>query len=232
MEVFAGLALGFFGSLHCIGMCGPIALALPTQSKSKFGFYSGRILYNLGRVITYSFMGLFAGLIGKQINIAGFQQFVSIALGVIILFSVLLPTGIKNYFIKIKPVQLATKIIQSSIGKLFSRGSQKSLLLIGVLNGFLPCGFVYMALAGALALGNVENSILFMALFGLGTIPAMFTVSILTNLFGNNFRRKINRLIPVFATLLAVIFILRGLNLGIPFISPKLDNVTHMNHAN
>ena len=232
MEVFAGLALGFFGSLHCIGMCGPIALALPVQSKSRFSFYSGRILYNLGRVITYSLMGFIIGLIGQRINLSRYQQIVSIALGIIILLSILLPSSIKNYFIKLKLIQSVTKYIQSSIGTLFGRGNQSSLLSIGILNGFLPCGFVYMALAGALALGNVDKSILFMALFGLGTIPAMFTVSILTNLFGNNFRRKINRLIPIFAVLLAIIFILRGLNLGIPFISPKLDNATQMNHAN
>lgn len=226
MEVLSGLALGFLGSLHCIGMCGPIALALPSQSKSKFTFYSGRILYNLGRVLTYSIMGLIIGLIGQKINLAGYQQIVSIALGVVILIAVLLPAHIKNYFIKLKPVQLMTKRLQSSIGVLFRKGSQSSLFGIGVLNGFLPCGFVYVALAGAVALGNIDKSILFMALFGIGTIPAMFSASIVTNLLGQNIRKKIHRAIPVFASVLAVIFILRGLNLGIPYLSPKLKTST------
>jgi len=226
MEVLSGLALGFLGSLHCIGMCGPIAFALPSQSKSKFTFYSGRILYNLGRVLTYSIMGLIIGLIGQKINLAGYQQIVSIALGVVILIAVLLPAHIKNYFIKLKPVQSMTKRLQSSIGVLFRKGSQSSLFGIGVLNGFLPCGFVYVALAGAVALGNIDKSILFMALFGIGTIPAMFSASIVTNLFGQNFRKKVNHAIPVFAAVLAVIFILRGLNLGIPYLSPKLKTST------
>ena len=226
MEVLYGLALGFLGSLHCIGMCGPIAFALPSQSKSKFTFYSGRILYNLGRVLTYSIMGLIIGLIGQKINLAGYQQIVSIALGVVILIAVLLPAHIKNYFIKLKPVQSMTKRLQSSIGVLFRKGSQSSLFGIGVLNGFLPCGFVYVALAGAVALGNIDKSILFMALFGIGTIPAMFSASIVTNLFGQNFRKKVNHAIPVFAAVLAVIFILRGLNLGIPYLSPKLKTST------
>jgi sulfite exporter TauE/SafE len=229
MEALSGLALGFLGSLHCIGMCGPIALALPSQSKSKLSFYSGRILYNLGRVVTYSIMGLVIGLIGQKINLAGYQQIVSIVLGVVILVIVLLPSRIKNYFIQLKPVQIITKKLQSSIGVLFRKGSQSSLFSIGILNGFLPCGFVYVALAGAVAMGNVEKSILFMVLFGIGTIPAMFSASIVTNLFGQNFRKKIHRAIPVFASVLAVIFILRGLNLGIPYLSPKMKTVTQVN---
>jgi sulfite exporter TauE/SafE len=229
MEALSGLALGFLGSLHCIGMCGPIALALPSQSKSKLTFYSGRILYNLGRVVTYSIMGLVIGLIGQSINLAGYQQIVSVVLGVVILLTVLLPVRIKNYFIKLKPIQFVTKVLQSSIGVLFRIGSKSSLFAIGALNGFLPCGFVYVALAGAVALGDVEKSILFMALFGLGTAPAMFSASVVTNLFGQNFRKKIHRAIPVFASVLAVIFILRGLNLGIPYLSPKMKTVTQVN---
>jgi hypothetical protein len=229
MEILSGLALGFLGSLHCIGMCGPIALALPSQSKSKFSFYSGRILYNLGRVLTYSIMGLIIGLIGQKINLGEYQQIVSITLGVVILIAVLLPANIKKYFITLKPIQSVTKLLQSSIGVLFRKGSQSSLFGIGVLNGFLPCGFVYVELAGAVALSNVEKSILFMALFGIGTIPAMFSASIVTNLFGQDFRKRIHRAIPVFAAVLAVIFILRGLNLGIPYLSPKLKTVTHVN---
>ncbi len=232
MEILSGLALGFFGSLHCIGMCGPIALALPSQSKSKLGFYSGRMLYNLGRVITYSIMGLIIGLIGQKINLAGYQQIVSIVLGVVILITVLLPSRVKNYFIQLKPVRLITKALQSSIGVLFRNGSQTSLLGIGVLNGFLPCGFVYVALAGAVALGNVEKSIFFMALFGIGTIPAMFSASVITTLFGQNFRQKVHRAIPAFAAVLAIIFILRGLNLGIPYLSPKLKTITPAEQVN
>lgn len=231
MEVLSGLALGFLGSMHCIGMCGPIALALPSQSKSKLSFYSGRILYNLGRVITYTTMGLILGLIGQKINLAGYQQILSITLGAIILIIVLLPSHYKNILSSLSFVRTIIKVLQSSIGLLFRKGSQSSLFAIGVLNGFLPCGFVYVALAGAVALGNVEKSILFMALFGIGTIPAMFSASVVTNLFGQNFRMKINRTIPVFAAVLAVIFILRGLNLGIPYLSPKLKTVTQVNPA-
>lgn len=231
MEDLSGLALGFLGSLHCIGMCGPIALALPSKSNSKLNFYLGRILYNIGRVITYSLLGLAIGLIGQSINIAGYQQIVSILLGLVILIALLLPARIKGYFIQLKPIQLKpiqliTKKLQFAIGLLFKNGSKRSLLIIGILNGFLPCGFVYVALAGAAAIGNIQKSILFMALFGIGTIPAMFSTSIVIKIFGQNFRSKVHRAIPVFASVLAIIFILRGLNLGIPYLSPKLKSIT------
>ncbi len=232
MEALSGLALGFLGSLHCIGMCGPIALALPSQGSSKFEFYFGRILYNLGRVVTYSIMGLLIGLIGQKINIAGYQQLVSIMLGTLILIAVLLPAKIKSYFTQLTFIKFITKKLQSSIGVLFKKSNKSSLFAIGILNGFLPCGFVYVALAGAVALGNVENSILFMVLFGIGTIPAMFSASIVTSLFGINFRRKIYRAMPIFASVLAVVFILRGLNLGIPYLSPKLKTITPIHQIN
>lgn len=232
MEVFSGLALGFLGSLHCIGMCGPIALALPSQGSSKLAFYFGRILYNLGRVVTYSIMGLLIGLVGQKINLAGYQQIVSIILGGLILIAVLLPAKIKNYFTQLAFIKFITKKLQSSIGALLRKSNTSSLFAIGVLNGFLPCGFVYVALAGAVALGDPEKSILFMALFGMGTIPAMFSASIVTSLFGQNFRRKIYRAVPIFASVLAVVFILRGLNLGIPYLSPKLKTITPTHQIN
>lgn len=232
MEAFSGLALGFLGSLHCIGMCGPIALALPSQGSSTFAFYFGRILYNLGRVVTYSIMGLLIGLLGQKINIAGYQQFASIILGALILIAVLLPAKIKTYFTQLAFIKFITKKLQSSIGALFRKSNTSSLFAIGVLNGFLPCGFVYVALAGAVALGNPEKSVLFMTLFGIGTIPAMFSASIVTSLFGQNLRRKIYRAIPIFASVLAVVFILRGLNLGIPYLSPKLKTITPAHQIN
>lgn len=232
MEVLSGLALGFFGSMHCIGMCGPIALALPSYSKSKLSFYFGRMLYNLGRVITYLIMGLIIGLIGQKINLSGYQQILSVSLGIVILITVLLPSRVKNYFIQLKPVHFITQKLQFSIGALFKQGNSISLLTIGILNGFLPCGFVYVALAGAAALGNIEKSILFMALFGIGTIPAMFSTSVVTKLFSQKIRKKIHRAIPVFASVLAVVFILRGLNLGIPYLSPKLKNLTPLEKVN
>ena len=85
MWLFSAFLVGFLGSFHCVGMCGPIALALPLEKKSNWSFFSGRLLYNGGRVLTYSVLGLLVGIIGHTIAMAGFQKVLSIATGILIL---------------------------------------------------------------------------------------------------------------------------------------------------
>jgi len=224
--IFSALAVGFFGSAHCIGMCGPIAIALPVPNSGTFNFIAGRILYNIGRIFTYSFLGALFGLLGSRIVIAGFQQFITIFLGVIILLVVLIPFKYKAKVTQHKLVQKITLPIKSGIGELFKQGTIPSMFLIGVLNGFLPCGLVYIAIAGAIASGDAVSGMLYMTLFGLGTFPAMFAATIFGKFINLNIRRKLTKAVPVFAIVLAVLFILRGMALGIPYISPKISAQT------
>lgn len=226
MELIAGLVIGFLGSFHCIGMCGPIALALPVPKTSNLSFIAGRILYNAGRVLTYSVMGAVFGLLGGRIIFSGFQQALSITLGIIILISVFLPFKYKQKIISLNFIQKINQPLKREIGILFKQATFSSMFLIGLLNGFLPCGFVYIGLAGATAAGDAVSGGAFMFLFGLGTFPAMFAASVLGKFVSLNVRQKIRKLTPVFAIVLAVIFILRGMNLGIPFVSPKLNSQT------
>ncbi len=226
MELLAGLVIGFLGSFHCIGMCGPIALALPVPKTSNLSFIAGRILYNAGRALTYSVMGAVFGLLGGRIIFSGFQQGLSITLGVIILVSVFLPSKYKRKIISLSIIQKINQPLKREIGILFKQATFSSMFLIGLLNGFLPCGFVYIGLTGATATGNAVSGGAFMFLFGLGTFPAMFAASVLGKFISLNVRQKIRKLTPVFAVILAVIFILRGMNLGIPFVSPKLNSNT------
>ena len=226
MELLAGLVIGFLGSFHCIGMCGPIALALPIPKSSNLSFITGRILYNVGRALTYSVMGAVFGLLGGRIIFSGLQQALSITLGLIILFTIFLPSKYKQKFISLSFIQKINRPIRREIGILFNQATFSSMFLIGLLNGFLPCGFVYIGLAGATASGDAVSGGAFMFLFGLGTFPAMFAASVFGKFISLNVRQKIRRLTPVFAILLAVIFILRGMNLGIPFVSPKLNSQT------
>lgn len=222
MELWTAFVIGLLGSFHCIGMCGPIVLALPPGEQGNIFFVSGRLLYNVGRVFTYALLGAVFGLLGSGISVAGLQQWASISLGVVILLVVLLPSKYKQVFIDTLQFSLLTSRLKNYFGKLFKKSSQGSLLLIGIVNGFLPCGFVYIGIAGAIATGSFINGILYMALFGAGTIPIMFSVSIAGNFISLKLRKKISRLIPVLALILAIIFILRGLNLGVPYLSPKL----------
>jgi sulfite exporter TauE/SafE len=227
-EILAAFFIGFFGSLHCIGMCGPIAIALPVPNSSNISFVTGRMLYNLGRVVSYSLLGAVFGLLGGRIALAGAQQFVSIALGVIIIVAVLLPQKHKNFFIQHSITQKVVQPIKSNIGVLFKKDNFSAMFLIGILNGFLPCGFVYIGLAGAIASGDAISGIAVMILFGLGTVPAMFAASVFGKFINLGIRTKLRKATPYLAIVLAVIFIMRGMNLGIPYLSPKLteQNVT------
>lgn len=226
MEVWTGFLVGLLGSFHCVGMCGPIALALPVFGESKFNLIIGRLLYNLGRIITYSVMGFLFGLLGNRVILFGLQQNLSITLGILILFYVLTPKKLKAKLSELTIYKSITNFIKTNFAKLISKKSHNSLFTIGLLNGLLPCGFVYVGIAGAISTGDSINGAVYMCLFGLGTTPIMFLTSMIGKVLTFNLRRKINKLIPAFTFLLAVLFILRGLNLGIPYISPKFEYPT------
>ena len=222
-EILTAFTIGFLGSFHCIGMCGPIAIALPVPTSSNISFFTGRILYNIGRVVTYSFLGLLFGLVGGRIALAGAQQIVSIILGIVIIIAVLLPQRYKNIIVQHKLVQKFAQPLKSNISRLFKKGTFSALFLIGILNGFLPCGFVYIGLAGSIISSDAISGAAVMMLFGLGTFPAMFAATVFGKFINVGIRTKLRKIVPVFAILLAAVFIIRGLNLGIPYLSPKLS---------
>ncbi|HRP01521.1 MAG TPA: sulfite exporter TauE/SafE family protein [Candidatus Kapabacteria bacterium] len=218
--IWTGFTLGIFGSLHCLGMCGPLVLAIPIISKTKFGIALDGIIYNLGRTLTYTFMGFLLGVLGVSVKFAGIQDYVSITLGVLLLLSLVVP---RKYYKSLDSKKSINKIvinIKKQFKSLIETRSRFSLLFIGVLNGFLPCGLVYAALAGSLAMNDLASSSLYMFAFGLGTIPMLATVYFTKNLFTPKLRANLNKLIPYTIAVVAVILILRGLNLGIPYISP------------
>lgn len=220
--ILAGITFGFLGSFHCVGMCGPIALALPQKSNNQSRFVLSRLTYNTGRVITYTILGVIVGWLSRMISISGYQQGLSIGMGTLLLLALVW----KQFRALLQKMEsLPGKFISRGtnlIKRLFNRGGMGSLFLIGILNGLLPCGFVYMALATAVTFGAVESSTLFMAGFGMGTIPAMLSISLAGNLIPVNTRQKLKSWSPYFIAIVGVILILRGLGLGIPFISPAL----------
>lgn len=216
----AAIALGFLGSFHCIGMCGPIALALPIGQKSPVAKIFSILSYNFGRVATYALFGAFAGLIGQGFAFGGYQQTVSISLGLIILLFLLLPGKYKSGSLEGKLFRFFNTV-KTEIAKLFSKEGKKALFLIGLLNGILPCGLVYAAVAGAIATGDAGKGSLFMAVFGLGTIPAMLSLSLFKEAISIKTRNTMRKAVPVFVGIMATLLIVRGLNLGIPYLSPK-----------
>jgi len=222
MEIFAGFAFGFVGSLHCIGMCGPIVLALPVGNHRWSTFVIGRFIYNLGRVVTYTLMGGVMGLLGAGILLPLFQKNLSIIAGILIILAVVLRRLTRLSI----PVPLfisgTLQKLQVMIAALLRERSVAALFLLGLLNGMLPCGFVYVAMTAAVVSAHVLSGMLFMAGFGFGTIPAMVAFSISPRILSTDLRIKIAKILPAFTLLVGILLVLRGLNLGVPFVSPRL----------
>lgn len=216
------LLLGLSGSVHCVGMCGPIVIALPHAAGSRGAFVLGRLMYNLGRTATYTALGALFGGLGRSLHLAGFQQALSIACGVLIL-AYLATRWIGRGRLNLDALLLrAIAPVQRALARRLAPGGSRSLFTIGLLNGLLPCGLVYVALAGAAATGCAQHGALFMALFGLGTTPLLFALALAGPQLHARLRGHFQWIIPAGLLLLAALFILRGLNLGIPYISPHL----------
>ena len=218
--LISAFILGLLGSFHCVGMCGPIAFMLPVDRNNTFKKVTQISLYHIGRLLSYSIMGLVFGLIGKGLNLFGFQQQLSIIIGVVMIIVILIPYKTFNKYNISKPIYKVISKVKSALGSALKKKTSDTFLTIGFLNGFLPCGLVYMAIFGAIAGGNAAEGSLYMAFFGLGTIPLMTTAIYFSNFLKGAMRQKIQKAIPVFVVLIGVLFILRGLGLGIPYLSP------------
>ncbi len=229
--LIAAISLGFLGSFHCIGMCGPIALALPLNRESRFTALFSGLLYNAGRILTYGIFGFIFGLLGKGFILSGYQQILSVALGVSILLLMFLPKLLKTQLQVLGFVYKFVAKLKAGLRVLFTQKSYSAMFSIGVLNGLLPCGLVYLGIAGAIATGDGLKGSLFMMMFGLGTLPAMLFVSLASQLISIDVRNKMRKTVPVFVTMMALVLILRGMNLGIPYISPDLSKTDCTKHT-
>lgn len=220
--LWTAFTLGLLGSFHCIGMCGPIALALPVGGNSLAERVAAAFTYNSGRILTYSLFGVLFGIIGKTFALAGWQQVFSITIGVLIVLSILIP-GVLSSENKITGFAYSfTSRIKNGMKNFFKQRTFPSFFFIGMLNGLLPCGLVYLAVAGAAATSGPAEGAAYMALFGAGTLPVMLSVIIAGNFISVNIRNHIRKAMPYVILLIGVLFILRGLNLGIPYVSPKM----------
>ncbi|WP_298496865.1 sulfite exporter TauE/SafE family protein [uncultured Algibacter sp.] len=222
--LFSAFILGLLGSFHCVGMCGPIAFMLPVDRTNKVKKISQITIYHIGRLLAYSLIGLIFGLIGKSLFIFGYQQQLSIIIGVLMILVVVIPQKTFNKYNFSKPIYKIISKVKSSLGSALKKKTMDTFLTIGFLNGFLPCGLVYMALFAALASGNAASGSLYMAVFGLGTIPLMTTAIYLSHFLKGTIKQQIQKAIPVFVVIIGLLFILRGLGLGIPYISPTPIN--------
>lgn len=221
--IISAIGLGFASGFHCIGMCGPIALSMGLTKKQATNYYLQNLTYQFGRIFTYAFLGAVLGIIGAGFEMAGFQRYLTIGVGILLIIMALFSFGGKDFASKITFISKFLFKVKSNLGKLLQKADYRSRFSTGILNGFLPCGMVYMALTASLASGGIWQGATYMALFGLGTLPFMFTVVLVGNLMSQAFRVKILKAIPVIMILLGGLFILRGLELGIPYLSPRAE---------
>lgn len=233
----AAITLGFLGSLHCIGMCGPISMALPMVRPGKWARLLGVLVYNAGRISTYAFFGALFGMAGKLFVITGYQQALSIAAGAFILLFLLFPKKITARLENSPALFGWVNGLKNNLRELFGTKTYFSLLSIGVLNGLLPCGLVYAGIAGAIATGSPVQGSAFMIGFGLGTLPAMLAAGSILQLISPQARARVRKAVPVFVGIMACMLIMRGLNLGIPYLSPQFKHdenhvVTDCGHKN
>ena len=208
--------IGLLGSVHCIGMCGPLAFAIPSLKQGWFYLTADKLIYQLGRIMAYSVLGIGIGLIGKQIWLAGFQQGISVISGVFIVMAACARLFMFSFF------KSKSSFLLGPFNTLFNYALKHKAnhLIVGFINGFLPCGFVYLVLAGVLNTGSVQNSVIYTFWFGMGTLPLMFFATLSAGFTGAMFRRRINRAVPYLMLCIGIWFILRGLALDIPYLSP------------
>jgi sulfite exporter TauE/SafE len=219
--LYTAFFFGLISSFHCIGMCGPIAMMLPVDRNNATKKATQVLTYHIGRLTAYGTIGIIFGLVGKGFFIAGIQQNLSIFIGVAMIAVILIPEKIFAKYNFSKPVFVLISKIKATLGSQFRNKSYKSLFTIGLLNGFLPCGMVYVALFGAIAMQDASFGVLYMVLFGLGTVPMMSSVVYINSYLTIPIRNKIQKVIPYVAVIIGVLFILRGLGLGIPYVSPS-----------
>ncbi len=219
--LYTAFIFGLISSFHCIGMCGPIAMMLPVDHQNPVRKAFQISTYHLGRLSAYASIGLIFGALGKGFFLAGMQQHLSIAIGILMIVFIVVPERKLAQYNFSKPIYNFISKVKSALGKQFKNKSYQSLFTIGLLNGFLPCGMVYVALFGAIAMQSVGYGMGYMILFGIGTLPLMSLVMYINSFITPNFRNKIQTVIPYVAVFIGCLFILRGLGLGIPFISPS-----------
>ncbi|MGE9616863.1 MAG: sulfite exporter TauE/SafE family protein [Solitalea-like symbiont of Acarus siro] len=224
---------GLSGAIHCLGMCGPLALWIPTDKTSKFRQLLGIVIYSLGRIVSYTFIGLVVGMVGVAFKVIGFQDVLSIASGIILILMSFTFTK-KVLSLKLPFINKVYVVIKRSFDYVLLRikNNNHKLFFIGVINGFLPCGFLYFAVITATSLGVIWGSVFYMIAFGLGTIPVFMLLSFLKSFINVKYNRFLQFILPIITIIIGIILILRGLNLGIPMISPGLNKIIdgHQNH--
>lgn len=217
MFLISGFLIGIVGSLHCATMCGPLVMAFNYNQKS----WLRNLLYHGGRVTTYILIGLAFGILGEGFALVGWQRWLSIGLGIIL--------AVVTFFPHLKANTMADRWLanilvpmKKRLLKAVNTNKSATLFTLGMLNGLLPCGMVYVAISTSLAVSDLYSAAMVMSGFGLGTLPLLMTIAMGSKLISKTVAQY-RYVIPVFTIIIASMLIIRGLELNIPYLSPVLN---------
>jgi len=218
--LISSFTLGIGGSLHCLGMCGPLALSVPfTKDNSKK--WPRIIIFYLAKSFAYGMLGALSGLFGKGLILMNWQQGLSIVAGIMIILMVCLP---------ILKAGAGSFLFRRQFGILYNRLQHHARLsdygMLGFLNGLLPCGLVYTALTAATLSGGWSSGFLAMVLFGLGTAPALVLLIVFRSKLSLQLRKQLKPVSLALSVFIGLLLIARGLSLGIPYVSPECEGNT------
>lgn len=225
--VITAFLIGFIGSLHCVGMCGPIALMLPLNREHKGMAILQTLSYHMGRIFSYVLIGLLVGMISRGLeDLFKLQQYISMVIGIFILIIIIFPALKTNPLFINKYLFKWINYLKLELGQRLKQKSPQSFFMIGFFNGWLPCGLVYLAAFGAMATFNYLDAVLYMAVFGLGTIPILGVVFYFGSLIHKILKKQRLNVLNVMLFIVSTLFILRGLGLHIPYLSPDKSVTT------
>jgi len=215
---FSAFLIGLAGSVHCVGMCGPLALAIPGASKDKgFTFFLRTIAYQISRISGYGVLGLIVGFFSQGMQFTGVQPYFSLLSGILLLFLGffgIIPEV--NAFSKYPIIQHFQVKINRIIGTVMTNEHFSTPFVLGFLNAMLPCGMIYIALGTGLSSGNMSEAALYLISFGLGTLPLMFMVSLSGQFLSLQMRRSWQKTIPIIFMISGIILIYKGMNIDLP----------------
>ncbi|MEM6524494.1 MAG: sulfite exporter TauE/SafE family protein [Bacteroidota bacterium] len=215
----SGLIIGFVGSLHCAGMCGPIAMVVHNH-----GNFGRSLIYNSGRILSYSLLGVVFGLLGEGLSLFGAQRSLTIAMGIMVMGLTIYPR-FQARLINTPWNRIVIAPLRKNLNSLLTSKNGLGHGVIGLLNGLLPCGLVYLAVASGLALVDVGQALVLMVGFGLGTVPMMFGVGWGSLQIKKRLSSVVKFAVPSFAILVGILLVIRGLALDIPYLSPVMSFV-------
>ncbi len=207
------LLLGLASSLHCVGMCGPLMLALPLGGAGIRHVWGQLLVYHTGRILTYAVLGLLFGSLGMGLAVAGLQQTLSIAAGLFMLGMAVMAWRLEHLVTSLPGLGRLSDFVKNTMNRLLRR--RGGMFALGMLNGLLPCGMVYAALAGSIATGGYRSGTAFMAVFGLGTIPLLLGVHFLGKKLNRTALNRVRLLQPLLLAAIGLLLLQRGLRLDL-----------------